>query len=171
MCGWVGEGMQREERGSEGEIARAAEPVLPASNFCYADLKRHSGGLHVSLWHGCFALTLGREQTGVLSLSSLRTLSFLFSSCLTATEVPISQVDIKWLLIQILADFARASEKHSISYKFFEVLFWLQQVCTDISRDGKCSCANELHNHEVMGKTICSQFPVGAAPKGHLQVT
>ena len=49
----------------------------------------------MSLWHGCIALTLGREQTGVLSLSSLRTLSFLFSNCLIAVEVPISQVDIK----------------------------------------------------------------------------
>lgn len=51
-------------------------------------------------WHGCYTtLTLVREHTGVLSLSSLKALYFLFSSCLIAIYVPISQVDIKWLLI------------------------------------------------------------------------
>ena len=72
MWGWggqeIGMGMGG---GIAGEIVWAPEPVLPASNFCLAGFKYHSGGLHVSLWHGCcIMLTFGREQTGVFSLSS-----------------------------------------------------------------------------------------------------
>lgn len=62
--------------------------------------KCQSGGPYVILWQGCCrTLTLGRRQTGVLSLSTLKTLYFLFSGCPMTIELPISQADIKWLLI------------------------------------------------------------------------
>lgn len=102
--------------------------------------KCHSSGPYVILWHGCcITLTLGRGHPGVLSLSSLKTLYFYSAAALLQFKFPSVMQTLSGFLYKYLqsSDFARLSEKHSVSYKFFEVFYWLQQVCADISTDGK----------------------------------
>lgn len=72
-----------QDRGSQGDQAGHQRQfcLLPIS--LKLALEMPSGGPHAILWHGCcVTLTLGRELTGVLSLSYLKMHYFPLGSCL-----------------------------------------------------------------------------------------